>query len=450
MRIGGLVAYTEDLMREQLRRGHEVAYFFAGRHHPFMKRPWTRRWETDGLLMIEVVDSPLYDHGRQPELELDEPRIDAMLRRVIDERRPDVVHVHELAGLPSSLLDVTREAGVPCAFTLQDYFPLCSTFKLFDAGGQVCLRRDIGEDCVATVAADPRTPGVMVEGTVRFELHDRRLFRDRLSDERIEKLAERAAATVKRPPAPGAGAYQRRRDVNVERLSRVDRLIAMSSRVAEIYTHVGVDHRNMQTLQLTLAHIERLRPRTPSGTPPVVFGTLNGMQSVAKGGRLLLDAVRQVADSAEPGSFRVLAFGFVNHDFDRELDELRPFERAGFYGQNQLDALLEPVDVGIVPSVWEEAYGYVGPEFIAKGIPVIGNAIGGIPEYTRDGETGWLNQSCSADELARIMLEAIERPAHVVELNARIRAARSELLKPFARHADEMDAIYTELARPRR
>jgi glycosyltransferase involved in cell wall biosynthesis len=108
--------------------------------------------------------------------------------------------------------------------------------------------------------------------------------------------------------------------------------------------------------------------------------------------------------------------------------------------------VLDPVDVGMVLSLWEEAYGYVGPEFLAKGIPVIGNAIGGIVEYTRDGETGWLNRSRSAEELARIMLELVERPDLVVEMAERVRAARDQIVKPFARHADEMEAIYTELA----
>jgi glycosyltransferase involved in cell wall biosynthesis len=87
----------------------------------------------------------------------------------------------------------------------------------------------------------------------------------------------------------------------------------------------------------------------------------------------------------------------------------------------------------------------VGPEFLAKGIPVIANAMGGMPEYTRDGETGWLNQSCSAAELARIMREVVERPEQVAELNVRILAARGTIIKPMARHGNEMDEVYREL-----
>jgi glycosyltransferase involved in cell wall biosynthesis len=451
MRWGGLVAYSEDLMHEQVRRGYEVAYFFSGRYHPFVKRPRLRRWVIGGVQMLELTDSPLYDHGRQPDLELDEPQVEAMLEGVLRQVCPEVVHVHELAGLPSSLFDVVARAGVPVVFTLQDYFPLCSTFKLLDAGGRVCLRRDVGDDCMATTASDPRPPGLMVEGTVRFEL----LRRDRalrlLGRKRIDALAKRAGATVKPPPDATSAAYQRRRTVNVERLNRVDRLVAMSPRVAEIYSLLGVDDDRIRTLRLTLAHIEKLEPRVVNGGPgPVVFGTLNGLSSAAKGGALLLEAVRIVTESAAPGSFRLAVFGPVNHAFRDEVERLEAVEARGFYIPESLDTLLHDVDVGIVPSIWEEAYGYVGVEFLAKGIPVIGNAIGGIVEYTRDGETGWLNRSRSAQELAEIMLGVLAEPAQAAALNAGIREKRDEIVKPFAEHAGEIEEIYRELSPTRR
>ena len=95
-------------------------------------------------------------------------------------------------------------------------------------------------------------------------------------------------------------------------------------------------------------------------------------------------------------------------------------------------------------SVWEEAYGYAGIEFLAKGVPVIANAIGGMTDYTREGETGWLNRSCSAAELARIMAGIVERPEQISELNAKLLAGRDAIVKPMARHADEMEVVYRE------
>ena len=450
MRLGGLVAYSEDLMGEQVANGHELAYFFSGRYYPFVSGPRLRRWEHRGIAMLEVVNSPLYDHGRQPLLELDEPRIERMLTRAIAELRPDVVHFHELAGLPTSLLDVVRATGTPTVFTLQDYYPLCPMFKLLDSDGRVCLRREVGADCVATTAADPRRAGVMYDATVRHELLKRpwiRRFDPKRPHRRVQAVATGVAERIPDPPRASAVDFQRRRDVNVERLNRTDLLIAMSSRVAEIYTQLGVDSERIRTVHLTLRHIERLCPREPAAMPPVTFGTLNGLASREKGARLLVDAVRSVSERAAPGTFRVLAFGHVAPAVVQECAELEALEPRGYYGESELDSLLDEVDVGIVPSIWEEAYGYVGVEFLAKGIPVIANAIGGMVDYTRDGETGWLNRSLSAGELAEIMVGAIEAPERVAALSSRVRAARGSLVKTTAAHAREMDALYAELAR---
>jgi len=260
-------------------------------------------------------------------------------------------------------------------------------------------------------------------------------------------LARSAGSRIKAPPATGPQAFQRRREVNVERLNRANRLIAISERVAEIYSLLGVDRSRMSTVQLTLSRVERLRPRRSQGARPVVFATLNGLASQAKGSRLLVEAMRLLSDSVPAGSFRLIAFGRIDSAVAAELEQLEGIEvgPAGPLSDDQLDAVLDEVDVGIIPSIWEEAYGLVGPEFLAKGIPVIANAIGGMPEYTRDGETGWLNRSCLAPELARIMRDVVERPKQVAQLNVRILAARDAIIKPMARHGDEIDAVYREL-----
>lgn len=455
LRRGGLVAYVEDLTQHQARSGHEVAYFFSGRQFPFVPGPRLKRWHAGGVQMLEVVSSPLYDHGRQPELELSEPRTERMLARLITELRPEVMHVHELAGLPSSVLEVAHQARVPTVVTLQDYFPLCSTFKLFDATGQVCLRHEVGEDCVATTAAEPHDPALLFDATLRYQLLRLPRFRN-LEPERRERLLDLIAVPLARWGArvrrrgqgsdpPTAAAFQRRREVNVRRLSAAGRLIAMSHRVAEIYELLGVAPERLQTLHLTLTHIERLRPRLAAGTSPVTFATLGGLESEAKGSEVLLGALRSLAPQARDGRLRMLVFGWARDETKAELASLPGVELRGPYVPEALDDLLDEVDVGIVPSVWEEAYGYAGMEFLAKGVPVIANAIGGLVDYVREGETGWLNRSCTAEELERIMREICDRPQRVADLNAKLRADRESIVKPMARHLEEMDHIYSQL-----
>jgi len=450
MRLGGLVAYAEDLMAEQARRGHDVAYFFSGRYYPFVGGPRLKPWTHRGVAMFEVVNSPLYDHGRQPELELSEPRIERLFDRLIRDSNPDVVHIHELAGLPSSIIDVARANDVPQVLTLQDYFPLCANFTLFDADGHVCLRKEVGEDCIRTLRADPRPPAVLFEATLR--LHVSRLPGiARLQPLRSKHAAgwlRRLASHAVRSPAPAAAAtFQRRRDVNVRRLNSVDRLIAMSNRVAEIYSHLGVEADHLTTMHLTLEHFERIRPRVSCAGSPLTFGTLNGLASAPKGAHLLLRAVRMLRAESETRPFRLVAYGVVDPAI---VDEARSLgvELGGPYGSYAVDDILEEIDVGIIPSIWEEAYAYVGIEFLAKGIPVIANAIGGMSDYVREGETGWLNRKMTRASLAGLMRQAIDDREGVRVLSERIVANRASIVKTLADHADEMDQVYTSIGAP--
>jgi glycosyltransferase involved in cell wall biosynthesis len=125
-------------------------------------------------------------------------------------------------------------------------------------------------------------------------------------------------------------------------------------------------------------------------------------------------------------------------------------ELGGEYRLEELDGLLEPGDVGLLPSVWEEVYGYAGLEFLAKGIPVIGNAVGAIPEYVRPGQTGWLNHTCTADELAALMIDAIEQPEHVSELASKTVADRAKLIEPLDSALARLTALYVDLRTARR
>jgi glycosyltransferase involved in cell wall biosynthesis len=96
-------------------------------------------------------------------------------------------------------------------------------------------------------------------------------------------------------------------------------------------------------------------------------------------------------------------------------------------------------------SVWEEAYGYAGVEFLAKGIPVIANAIGGMVDYVHPGRSGWLNHSLGGGELAEIMLDIVQRPEQIAALNAHLIADRDTYVTPFGDHADDVEAAYAEI-----
>src|SRR2546421_3566443 len=152
-RPGGLITYAEDLMAAQVERGHEVTYFLSGRHYPYISGPRLKRWRRGNVTLYEVINptivAGLEDGTRHPERDVSEPRMEAAFHRVLGRVRPDVLHVQELHGMPSSIIEIAAAASVPTVMTLQDYFPLCATLRLVDSDGRRCMRREVGADCVA-------------------------------------------------------------------------------------------------------------------------------------------------------------------------------------------------------------------------------------------------------------------------------------------------------------
>ena len=261
----------------------------------------------------------------------------------------------------------------------------------------------------------------------------------------VEPEAPAEVVVASAPPED----YDRRRAVNIERLSGADLLLAMSTRVAEIHEQLGVDPARLRVMHLTLEHISKIEPRVLDEVKrPVRFVTLAGLASREKGTEVLLEALRILRDQGfGPDDFHLAVRGYLEAHAAEELPEHPAVSWDGFYGPEHFDEILDAADIGIVPSVWEECYGYVGVETLAKGLPVIGNRVGGITDYVFDGETGLLTETTTGEGLAAVMASVIRDPAQVNRLNRTILERREELIKPLDAHVLEMDEVYAGVLR---
>ena len=466
-RGGGLITYSEDLMHAQVGLGHKVAYFCAGRYYGPGKKPIRKRWIRQSVMMYEIVNPPVIHGGdlgtMKPRAELGEPQSETFFERTLEEFRPDVIHIQQLAGLPSSLIGIAKNAKVPVLMTLQDYYLLCPTLKLYDQDRRTCLSKQVGERCVMCCQNGYKSAEILA-GASRYYDRDRlksllpsgvrrflKLLLKQVRGAGGTRLGRAEPNDGRQEPRRGLPAVlgaelQARRDRNVEHLNQVDLLIAQSHRVKEIYEILGVDESRIRTMQLTLAHIGTLKRNDLAPiNGPINFATLNGCINPKKGAEVISGALKILREKNLLASFRLFVWGGLEDGTRKELDGFPNVIQRSWYSVDQIDSMLNSVHVGLVPSTWEEAYGFVGVEFLAKGIPVIGNAIGGIVDYTTPGVTGWLNYTNDAAGLADIMARLIQNPREIEQIHASIISRHHEIIKPMARHSQEMIAVYQDL-----
>jgi len=172
-----------------------------------------------------------------------------------------------------------------------------------------------------------------------------------------------------------------------------------------------------------------------------------GRISAEKGLDVLIDAYQAAAPEAD--------LIILGRDYDGELTRLRGRIRPefaprirfpGFASGAELSRIISGALLTVVPSRWHDNAPLSIYESMLHGTPVVGAAMGGIPEQIREGVDGALFDPGSAEDLAAVLTRLL---ADRETLAAMGRAGRERVLvaNDPAAHAAELADILASLAK---
>jgi glycosyltransferase involved in cell wall biosynthesis len=122
-----------------------------------------------------------------------------------------------------------------------------------------------------------------------------------------------------------------------------------------------------------------------------------GRMDFHKGGQVFIEALREVcATLKKPVHVTFAGDGPERERWQRRAAQLQvetehlKIEFVGWQDERKRDSLLSNCDLLVVPSLWPEPFGLVGPEAGLRGVPVAAFAVGGIREWLKDGINGYL------------------------------------------------------------
>lgn len=380
---GGVAVYVRDLARALAEAGHEVAVVHADPGAPAI-----------GAGVREIAIRGLADDGASAERQTG----DAL--RAIDAFEPDVVHVHACNNFG---LERELRARYPALKTLHNYdFCPADTKYHFALGrpchhrtGVWCLGRMAYKRCV--LSRRPRVLWQMYRRATRANRHN-----------------------AGYPVLVVASEYVRRQAVATGyRLEQV--------RTLPYFTSVpGV----------ASVPSERSNSRT-------IF--FCGRLGPEKGLPLLLRALPRLR-----GSWRLVVAGDGSERAraERLAQRLGIAERVDFRGwadRGTLDVLYQEAAVVAMPSRWPEPFGIAGLEALAYERPVVAFAVGGIPEWLDDGETGFLVPPYDLEMFAERLQRVLDNPSLGARMGAR---GRERVRKNFSSgvHLARLVAEYERVA----
>ena len=366
--VGGVEVYLRAVIQGLAEHGHEVALL--------CERP-----ESPGHATID---------GLAPGIErwcaADDP--DAALVRA-EVWQPDVVFVQ---GLASSYLERTLTQRFPTVFFAHGYTGTCATGTRRHASPSIaiCTRR-FGPACL--VVNYLRGCGVLNPVTLA------RLYR---------------------------------REVDRSLLFRQFRavVVASTSMLAEFRRH-GVPADRLHQIPLPTGSVT---PDThPPNTRPLTGRVLwLGRATSLKGGDRLIDAVPEAATRlGRPLSLTVAGDGPALDGWRaRAARRGVAAEFVGWVDPVRRLELLRAADLLAVPSLWPEPFGLVGIEAGCVGLPAVGYAVGGIPDWLRPGQTGELapGDPPTTAGLKDAIVRALKDAGH----HARLRQGAWEMARRFS------------------
>lgn len=335
---GGTESYVLRLSRDLLKRGHHVEVF-CGSHEgagPGEVLPRRESFHFEGLPVHRIHRTGLYVDNWEKGLA---PEVEPYLAAVLEEMRPDLVHVHHWIRLSRNLIEICHEHSVPALCTLHDLTATCpKAFRLRE--GTFCELPMGPESCLGCAPEGEFLDAQEV--TAELELY-RDDFHNELGLARRIVVPSVAHRDLICGHAPALGGRLR-----------------------------VVPHGNISIL--------RHRPRQAGSFPegPLVIGHW-GHLSVLKGIDILLEALRT---SPNRDRIRLEIFGEVVYPDERPLVErLAADLDVNWHGRYVPEDLARVrMDLAVIPTRCSESHSFVLDEAFLLGLPAIVPERGALPE----------------------------------------------------------------------
>jgi len=300
------------------------------------------------------------------------------LERFLDRVRPELVHVHHLAGHAVSLLRRVAGRGLPIVYQIQDWWALCARANLCSSDRTLCSGPAPGKcsQCLPLTGIPPAA------------LWNRLLYR-----------------------------YRSR---SIGRCLRLADAYAMGSHsIAGDYRKAGLLRPGDRTYVLPYGvHVPAEPPaRPPVPAHPLRFGYIGSILP-HKGVHVAVAAFRDV----DPRQAVLGIWGnpAISPAYSAELNSLASAEVVRFHGsfaEQDKGRILAELDVLLLPSLGLESFGLVAREAMAHGVPVVASRRGALEELFPDASSGGgaFFEPGNTSELRRLIAELVEHPERVRE-----------------------------------
>ncbi|WGX75705.1 glycosyltransferase [Paraclostridium bifermentans] len=368
-RSGGLTKYCTDLMVEQAKSNNKVFLLFPGKMNFIKKDRAKIKFYRDykNVKVYELVNPlpvPILNGIFNPKL-FTKSCDKEVLKTFLENIRIDIVHIHTLMGLYKEFLEVCNELDIKIVFTSHDYFGLCPKVNFINYQGELCEEINFEECSKCNLRADS------IKKIKILQSRPYRYIKDKGIIDKLKKyLKSNSNANL-----------QEEKQCIAENTSGIDEYIALNKYYHSMFKYIDRIFFNSEvaksiyrryididgvTIPITHGGIKDNRKIRYYNQSEILRLTYLGPYKEYKGFKFLTDVMREL-EMEGYNKIILNAYG----DTNPTLETPKNMVINGKYNYLYLSSIFENTDMLIVPSIWDETFGFITLESLSYGVPVL-------------------------------------------------------------------------------
>ncbi|WP_315067183.1 glycosyltransferase [uncultured Clostridium sp.] len=368
-RTGGLTKYSFDLMKEQVRNRDTVYLLFPGKISFLKGKTRVKYYKNEsGVSAYELVNPlpvPLLDGISEPNKFMRSCNKE-IFKNFLIKRHIQIIHIHTLMGLYKEFLEVCDELKIRKVYTTHDYFGICTKVNFIDNEGNICKERNL-EKCLRCnkLGHSMKTIMILQSRTYRFLKNIGVISKLKLL---VKKTAEKKSINSNsinkeiKITTEYKNNYKKLMEYYEDMFNYIDNFIFNSTVAKEVYNQYLKT--NGQVISITHGDIRDNRKIKVYDHNRLKL-TYLGPYKKYKGFCLLIDTMKEL-NKKYRSNVELNLYGDAN-TFEIE-DNIKSYGR---YSYNQLKDIFEKTDLLVVPSIWNETFGFIALEAVSYGVPVL-------------------------------------------------------------------------------
>lgn len=392
---GGVAVYLKNVLnyiRKHPEVGIEPVFISSGFVFDNTNKTFLRHEEKwNGIENYTIVNSPIIASQIESSSSIKALLKDNILYEIFDRflashKDIRVIHFNSFEGLSTNVLSLKdKYPKVRFIHSIHDYSLICQNAKLWNKWNENCLFSKHKFQCQKCLRYYQIIP--------RDEFITRRM---QLSETEKHSLLKRLCRKIQLyycNRLKDSSDFNKLRQHNISQVNAYsDGELCVSQRVKDILINAGVKKEiaEVNYIGTIVAETCQYKGRTNIDTP--VFTVLYmGYASIAKGFFFLLDTLEHLC-TIKPELCKKITIKFASKmDCDTTRQRLEKL-RDNFhdiviyngYSHDDFPNIMENVNLGIVPPLWEDNLPQVAIEMIANGIPVMASRNGGAHELNNN------------------------------------------------------------------